>query len=121
MEVKVFSYILVFYIGVLTALPTYSAFANETETRELCSENCCSEDQSCDENSCDSKTSNSNECCPGGICNPFESCACCFGFSINKPVIQIAGNKINVTHFQPEIQKVQFGFTYDCFRPPEIV
>lgn len=111
-----------FYIGVLTVQPSLSVFANKTETEEACNDQCCSDEQNCsDEKSCDDQKGNCNDCCPGGICNPFESCACCFGFSITKPIVEITTNHININYTQSEIKKIHYGYGSHCFHPPEVI
>lgn len=118
---KLLSLIFVFYVGVIIVQPSISVLINKIEMQEVCDDQFCSEEQSCIDNGCDDQKSKSSDCCPGGICNPFESCACCFGFSITKPIIEISTNDVNVNYAQPEIKKVHYGYSSDCFHPPEIV
>jgi len=118
-EVKFLSLIFAFYIGGIIIQPSLSVLINKIETQEVCDDQCCSNEGSCDSNGCDDQKN--NDCCPSGICNPFESCACCVGFSITKPIIGITSNDVNVNYSEPEIKKVHYGFSSDCFHPPEIV
>lgn len=118
---KFLSLIFVFCISGLIIQPTLSVLLNNKPQQELCDNQCCSEDQSCDDKRCHEEQSNENGCCPGGICNPFESCACCCSLNITKPVIEVSSNDVIINYTQVEIEKVNFGHSSDCFHPPEIV
>jgi hypothetical protein len=84
-------------------------------TNEQCTEDCCSNDtQSSDEQK-------GPDCCPTGICNPFQVCACCvtiptenISFQFN-PYLTETKNKPTADKF------ILSDFTNDCWQPPETV
>ena len=105
----------------LVIQPTVALLGSQKEEQEVCSDQCCSDEESCNGNTCDDEKSDTNDCCPGGICNPFEQCACCFGFSVTKPTLEITSINVYINYIEAEIKKLHYGYSSDCFHPPKIV
>jgi hypothetical protein len=108
---KLLATILLLTISILTVAPISQIYS----TNEQCTEDCCSNDtQSSDEQK-------GPDCCPTGICNPFQVCACCvtiptenISFQFN-PYLTETKNKPTADKF------ILSDFTNDCWQPPETV
>lgn len=120
MGMKFLAFILTFYFGCLIVQPTVNFISSLSQAdEECCTDQCCEADGDCEESPCDQQSSNG--CCPGGICNPFESCACCFGYTLVQLTVETAEVELLKSHLSPTSEQVELGVNSDCFHPPEVV
>lgn len=106
---KLLATILLLTISMLTFAPISQIYA----PKEECSEDCCSN------NNNSSEEQKGPDCCPTGICNPFQICSCCVtipsentGFQF-KIYLTESKNKSIVDNFTLS------DYTRDCWQPPE--
>ncbi len=105
--------ILFLIITFLTVAPIVSLIPANTE----CSNNCSSADNN--ENTCDEQ--NGRDCCPNGICNPFEVCTCCVTLPTENNKIKIAVYQTALLNKQTAENSALTDFTADCWHPPKTV
>ena len=116
------SFILATYILSLTVQPVvkdiYTSFTQQT-TEDCCGESCCNDAQA------DSKqepcTQDPNNCCPEGICNPFQQCSCCSVVIASQSTLNFITTVIASNFIVAISTDIASGYSADCFHPPEIV
>lgn len=110
---KLLATILLLTISILTVAPVSQIYSEN----EQCSENCCSND----ENTQNSTDQNGPDCCPTGICNPFQVCACCVTLPTDNISFQF-NPYLTPTKNRPTADKFDLSeFTKDCWQPPETI
>ena len=108
---KLLATILTLIISILTVAPILQIYS----TSEQCTEYCCSNDTQ------SSEEQKGPDCCPTGICNPFQVCACCVTISTENISFQF-NPYITENKNRPTVDKFNLsGFTKDCWQPPETV
>lgn len=106
---KFLASILVFTILALTIAPVSQIYS----LKEECADECCSaNDGSADE--CQGP-----DCCPTGICNPFQICACCVTIpSESEFQFTIYHTEINSN---PAVKELALSdYKRECWQPPEM-
>ncbi len=107
--------------GWLSTMPERADYCPASEDRLLlcCADNHCHADEP-KQPSSEKASDGDGDCCPGGVCNPFQSCDT-YSFLRTSPLRLPEP----VTTFN-NIEKVRFGlidpistFTADFFQPPE--
>ena len=120
---KFISFILATYICFLTVQPAVTAFYSTLtqQTVETCGDNCCSHKQADSKQKPDTDKQDPNNCCPNGICNPFEQCACCIGVTVGQPTYKLIATVLINEFTFPTSVNITSNYSADCFHPPEIV
>lgn len=116
---KLLALILATLISSLTIEPTVQLLGGSDNFEETCSNNCFESDDSCSQDT-DSQKQDPSDCCPGGICNPFQVCACCCGGIIGRPSLALVISSIKTNHNKPSQNNPVLGFRFDCYHPPEV-
>lgn len=116
---KFLAAILATFISVLTVQPVIQLFAGSDANEEICCESCCSSDKSCAQDS-DSQKQDANECCPDGLCNPFQVCAYCCGGIVSGPFLALVTSSVKINYNQPTKNNLVLGFRSNCYHPPEV-
>ena len=110
---KLLATIILLTISILTVAPV----SQINSENEQCTEECCSNDN-------DSQSSSDQkgpDCCPTGICNPFQICACCVTIPTENISLQF-NEFITETSNRPTADKFNLSdFANDCWQPPETV
>jgi hypothetical protein len=75
---KLLSLLFLTYISFLAIEPAGEQLMKAMATEKSCCENGCGNND-CDEGK-SNPCQNTDDCCTGGICNPFNLCNCCIGF-----------------------------------------
>lgn len=115
---KIFSFIFAFYILYLTIAPGLESmsFISSQKIENCCSDTCEPVEKKQPENQSDKKENTDK-----GVCNPFELCNGCIGFSAHfafgayTPVILFA------KPYADNNEKVPPQITLDFWQPPKIV
>jgi hypothetical protein len=114
---KFIAIIFVTYISVLTIQPlatTFYSYMTEQECESFCDDTCCKDEQASDKQ-------DENNCCPNGVCNPFEQCNCCVGVTISHNCFQPIEMMLYTNFIQPIATDINSNYSADCFRPPKTV
>lgn len=116
---KLLAVIVAIFITVLTIKPTVQLL--DSSTLEVCCEtSCCVSDDYCSKAS-NPQQQDTNNCCPGGVCNPFETCNCCCGGIVGRPSITSSVSFIKINYSSVTQNDLVLGFQSDCYQPPESV
>lgn len=108
---KLLATILLLTISILTVAPISQIYS----TNEQCAEDCCSNDTQ------NGEEQKGLDCCPTGICNPFQICACCVIIPTENICFQFNPYHIEIKN-RPTVDKFNLSdFTKDCWQPPKTV
>jgi hypothetical protein len=118
--VKLLSFISALYVISLVMQPSLALCRKSFSAESFCETECCADAPTDMKKSCTSGKSDSHDCCPGGVCNPFESCDCCPGFSILSAQTDFMTKSTILSLSLPPTEKILLGYSIDCFQPPEI-
>lgn len=106
---KLLATILLLTISMLTVAPISQIYS----PKEECSDDCCSS------NNDNSQEQKGPDCCPSGICNPFQICSCCATIPSENTGFQF---KIYLTETKNRSMVDKFtlsDYTRDYWQPPE--
>lgn len=117
---KLLSFIAAVYIIGLVMQPSLAVGWKSFAGQMFCETECCAGDPADTDKSCSSGKSDAHDCCPDGVCNPFESCDCCPGFSILSAQTDFMTKSTILSLSLPPTEKILLGYSIDCFQPPEI-
>lgn len=116
---KLFAIIFAIFISLLTIQPAIRLLMGSDNCEEVCSDGCCESDGICSDNS-NFHTKSFKNCCPIGICNPFQSCTCCPGGIVRRVSLVLVISSVKTNHNQPNQSNPVLGFRSDCYHPPEV-
>jgi hypothetical protein len=119
-NMKLFAAMLAIFIISLTIQPTIQFLMSSDNSKKVCSDICCQSKDSCSNDS-NSQTQSSKDCCPGGICNPFQVCTCCCGGIVGRPSLARVISSIKTNHNPTSQNNPVLGFRSDCYHPPEAI
>ena len=110
---KWLSYILAFFVIVLTAQPLLSLMNEKTET--FCGSSCCNEEDDTPKDSNKNKSDGNDK-----NCNPFKACGCCMGFTVRTSFIRIDAPAIQKSMSIIFKQHFISQYSPDVWQPPKI-
>jgi hypothetical protein len=113
------TFLVVLYVAFLALFPAISEIYKAAEDNvQCCEKDCCKGNSSGEKQGSDSQEQ--GDCCPMGICNPFDLCACCIGFIPSGqiiPVLNIQAMKMLRISITPSTGS---DYSSDCWNPPKI-
>lgn len=102
LSLRLFATIFLTYVTLLIVQPLASFIAQVT---------CCHQEQS----------QETGKCCPDGVCNPFEQCACCPGVTISQETFDLTKMDFAIVIVSAHYQGAVSTYSSDFFHPPNFI